>query len=60
MNLFSLVVGRIFSLRVKGFRLLSLEWSSLSPGSLVFRIITLMKQVIICLLSSSVKNDRRV
>lgn len=36
LNLFSLVVGRISSLKVKGFRLLSLELSSLSLGFLVF------------------------
>lgn len=60
MNLFSLSVRRISSLKVKGFRLLSLELSSLSLGSLVFIILTLMKQMIICLLSSNVQNDRVV
>lgn len=56
MNLFSLVFGRIYSLKVKGFRLLSPELCSLSPGFLVFTIITLTKQIIICLLSSNVEN----
>lgn len=60
MNLFSLSVHRISSLKVKGFRLLSLELSSLSLVSLVFIILTLMKQMIICLLSSNVQNDRVV
>lgn len=57
MNLFSLVVGRIPSLKVKGFTLLSFELCSYSPGFLVvFTIITLMKQTIISVLSSSVQN----
>lgn len=56
MNLFSLVLGSISSLKVKGFRLLSFELRSFSPGFLVFTIITLMKQTIMSVLSSSAQN----